>query len=71
MDHSFRCYSRCKGGDPANNVRAKHRTSARQTADRLGNVQRSKVLMALLTEEERDWLRLLRERFYEIQHGRF
>lgn len=42
---------------------------ARRAGDHLGNVLYSGVA-EMLTPEERDWVSILRDRFYEIHRGR-
>jgi hypothetical protein len=50
--------------------RSSDRRSARAAANGLYNVGRRRRLRAELSQEEIDWLELLRERLFEISNGR-
>ena len=49
---------------------SKDRKTARDAADRLGNVLNRDRLMALLSQDEIDWIEMVRERLYRIHRGR-
>lgn len=42
------------------------RQTARRAADHLGNVQKSPNIIGELSDVERDWLAILRDRLYEL-----
>ncbi len=54
----------------AKKLNAKQRRRARDAAESIKNVTNTGTIMAKLSQDEKDWLHLLRERLYQIGNGR-